>query len=106
MSPVPQGTAELNAHIFQPSLRDCFDFGPIVYPGLTSWATFTPSLRDSEVVSGKLRARQKSKHRAQGEEPQVRFAPQQFNRNNLLFVCPIAPQWNQPITSSKTRVSR
>ena len=48
MSPVPQGTAELIAHIFQPSLRDCFDFGPIVYPGLTSWAwSFYICLDDS-----------------------------------------------------------
>ena len=77
MSPVPQGTAELIAHIFQPSLRDSLDFGPMLYPGLTSWATFAPSLRDSEVVSGTLRgARQKSTQRAQGEELLVQFVPQ------------------------------
>jgi hypothetical protein len=40
MSSVPQGTADLIAHIFQPSLRDFFDFGPMGTPGLTSWATF------------------------------------------------------------------
>ena len=28
MVPVAQGTAELIAHIFQPSLRDSFDSGP------------------------------------------------------------------------------
>ena len=79
MSPVPQGTAELIAHIFQPSLSGLFSFWSNVYPGLTSWAIFTPSLRDSEVVSGTLRARQKTRHRAQGEELQVQFAPPQFN---------------------------
>jgi len=36
----------------------------------------------------------------------VQFAPQQFNRSNLLFVCPVAPQWNQPTTSSDNPVSR
>jgi hypothetical protein len=59
MSPVPHGTAELIAHIFQPSPLGLFSILSNVYPGLTSWATFTPSLRDSEFVSGALRARQK-----------------------------------------------
>jgi hypothetical protein len=36
----------------------------------------------------------------------VQFAPQQFNRSNLLFVWPIAPQWNQPTTSSNNPASR
>jgi len=52
MSPVPQGTAEFIAHIFQPSPRGLFSILSNVYPGLTSWATFRPSLRDSELVSG------------------------------------------------------
>ena len=54
MSLVPAGTAESTAHIFQPSLPGLFSFWSNVYPGLTSWATFTPSLRDSEVASGTL----------------------------------------------------
>ena len=52
MSPVPRGTAELIAHIFQPSLAGLFSFWSNVYPGLTSWASFTPSLRDSETGPG------------------------------------------------------
>jgi hypothetical protein len=59
MSPVPQGTAELIAYIFQPSLSGLFSFWSNVYPGLTSWATITPSLRDSEV--GYLKGAPKAK---------------------------------------------
>jgi hypothetical protein len=36
----------------------------------------------------------------------VQFASQQFNRSNLLFVWPIAPQWKQPTTSSNNPHSR
>ncbi len=71
-----------------------------------SWAIFTPSLRDSEVVSGMLRgAPKKVRRERKAKNSKVQFAPQQFNKNNLLFVCPIAPQWNQPTTSSNNRVS-
>jgi len=66
MSPVPQGMAELIAHIFQPS---CGTFLILVQcvPRTGVLATFHAVLPDSEVVSGTLRARQKSRHRAQGE---------------------------------------
>lgn len=49
---------------------DSFHFGRM-YP-------FRPSLRDSEVVSGALRARQKVGIERKAKNPQVQFAPQQF----------------------------
>jgi hypothetical protein len=81
MSPVPQGTAELIAHIFQPSLRD------------------------SEVVSCNLRRAKKAGMERKSKNSRYNLS-RSSSTNNLLFVWPIAPQWNQPTTSSNNLVSR